>query len=664
MNQVLVFLGSIALFFYHQAETVVGGDSGDMVTAAITFGVAHPPGYPIFTLFGWLTSLMPISTPAWRVGLVSSIPHAIVIVFVFSLAFQITKKRWIAMFVSLYLASNYLFFLYSVTSEVFALFDLFVVLLVYLLFRFMQKKRIRWFYVSAFVFGLSLTHHHMILFMVPAFTYILWTKRKIFQAASFAKVSIISMLVFFLGLLPYLTVFIAARGGSMINWDWPTDWSQFVRLVTRADYGTFQSGGVYGTLMKQRFLQIVVYARFIHLDFTWFGIGLLAIGMYGLWKRARTYFWFFTIAIFSIGPLFFFYASFPLANRFTFGTYERFLLPSYTMFALIFASGLREVSNWGKHTLTKYMGKKSVVFYWCFVAILFVYPLTQLGVTMWKFYGLPEDRTAEHLGYDLLSPLPQGSILLLGADTPLFSAQYVRYGLGFRPDIALLHASRLGFDDYQKLTHKNFPHLTITTDESGSAIIPLVQSYGHMYPIFSNALLPAGKDWYWVPHGLLYRLVYKDELPTPEALLAINRALWSTYHSPEGGILSRYNHLMLASVRDVYAEAHIYLAKILIRAGLFSEAKKELVQALGYGDTESASSAYTYMGLAALFENNCTEAIDSFQKAKMSTIIPDKILTFYLGITYRDCQGDATRAKDLLDEFESLVKQEETQLPK
>ncbi len=635
-----------------------------MVTAAITYGVAHPPGYPLYTLLGWLASKLPILTPAWRVGLVSSIPHAIVLTLIFTLAMRLTKRVWIALFVSLYLLSNYLFFLYSVTSEVFALFDLFVVLLIFFLFQFVQTKRVTWLYGSAFIFGLSLTHHHMILFMVPAIAYILWSKREIIRKSFLSKVSVICAGLCFLGVLPYLTVFIAARGHSMINWDWPTNWSQFVRLVTRADYGTFQSGGVYGSLMKQRFLQILAYARFVNLDFTWIGIGVLLVGFYGLWRRARTYFWFFTILILSIGPLFFFYASFPLANRFTFGTYERFLLPSYAVFSLIIAFGLREISDRVSRVLVVHFGKKSALFYWCFVIVLFVYPLTQLGVTMWKFYGMPSDRTAENLGVDLLVPLPPGSILLLGADTPLFSAQYVRYGLGIRDDIALLHASRLGFTDYQELTHKNFPYLTITTDESGSAIIPLVEKYGRMYPIFSNALLPAGRDWYWVPHGLLYRLVQKDQLPTPEALLATNRDLWAGYHSPSEGILSRYNHLMLASVRDVYAEAHIYLAKILIRAGLFTEAKKELTAALGYGDTESASSAYTYMGLAALFENKCTEAIDAFEKAKTSTIIPDTILTFYLGITYRDCQGDAANAKKLLDEYERLQKQEETQLPK
>ena len=34
--------------------TVAGGDSGELMGAACELGVAHPPGYPLFTMLSWL----------------------------------------------------------------------------------------------------------------------------------------------------------------------------------------------------------------------------------------------------------------------------------------------------------------------------------------------------------------------------------------------------------------------------------------------------------------------------------------------------------------------------------------------------------------------------------------------------------------------------------
>ena len=112
-STIVVGLLSFVGFLLFQAQGIVGGDSGDLVTAAVTFGVAHPPGYPLYTFFGWIASLVPFFTPAWRVGLLSSVPQAIVVAFVYSIVSSLTKRKFIGVFSALLLSANYLFFLYS-----------------------------------------------------------------------------------------------------------------------------------------------------------------------------------------------------------------------------------------------------------------------------------------------------------------------------------------------------------------------------------------------------------------------------------------------------------------------------------------------------------------------------------------------------------------------
>lgn len=620
------------------AQGIAGGDSGDLVTAAATFGVAHPPGYPLYTFFGWIASQLPIFTPAWRVGLLSSLPHVVVIALVYMLVSSLTKRKSIGLFSALLLFGNYIFFLYSVTPEVFALFDLFVIVLVYLL---IHRSSL---YLIAFVFGLSLTHHHVILFLVPAGIYLLWGSR--------LRISVLFW--FLIGLVPYVYVFVASRGHSIINWDRAVDFNGFIRLVTRADYGTFLSGGSFGTLLTQRLLQIQAYAQFILLDFTWIGILLIMLGFFSLWKRDRRLSIFLFLALLFLGPIFFFYASFPIANRFTLGTYERFLLPSYVLYAILSGVGLGELGDFVRSVLKqkKLFRLTPLVMILGYVALL-MYPLSQLGVTIWRFYGLPADRTADNLGKNVLSPLPENSILLLGRDTTLFSTQYVRYAISYRPDIIALHASRLDSPDYQTTVKRIFPQMNF----------PVTSNYATAR-IFSTAPLNVGTGWYWVPYGLTYELVDEKQPPSALTMYEENLAIWKTLHDPTTGILSRYNHLMLSDVRDVYAGGRIALGTSLLRAGMLDEAYGQFSAAATLAGDGETANAYTYEGLTRLFQKKCTEALAAFNAARSSSIVPDTYLTFYEGVTYRDCAKNPARAQELFSQFEELQKKAETPLNK
>lgn len=638
---------SFLLFLAFQAQGITGGDSGDLVTAAATFGVPHPPGYPLYTFFGWIASRLPFFTPAWRVGLLSSLPHAAVIALVYMLVSSLTKQKFIGLFSALLLLGNYLFFFYSVTPEVFGLFDLFVIVFVYLLIRRRSLSLI------AFVFGLALTHHHVIVFLVPAAIYWLWGNR--------LRVS--ALFWFLAGLVPYAYVFVAARGHSIINWDRPDNLAGFIRLITRADYGTFISSGYFGTQLVTRLLQLQAYGQFVLMDFSWIGIALMLLGLFYLWRSNKRLLTFFVLALLFLGPAFFFYASFPLANRFTLGTYERFLLPSYVLLSVLAGFGLAQTASLVRSFMRSIRLTRLVplVLSLGFVVIL-LYPVSQLAVTIWRFWGLAKDRTADHVGMDVLSPLPPQSILFLGRDTTLFSTQYVRYALGFRPDVIAIHASLLGSPDYRITLRALFPSLSFPA--SDNAAVDLMRNQYGKVRIFSTSPIAMGIGWYWVPYGLTYELVDEKRLPTVRAMYEENVAIWKMLHDPAAGILSRYDHLMLSDVRDVYAAGRIALGTALLRAGMFPEADGEFRAAIWVAGDMELASAYTYAGLSQLFQKQCKQALDAFAAAKTASVVPDSYLTLYEGVTYRDCAGDAERAKTLLDAFDKLRKQEETPLSK
>ncbi|MFZ5845098.1 MAG: protein O-mannosyl-transferase family, partial [Patescibacteria group bacterium] len=546
-----------------QATGIYGGDSGDLVTAAATFGIPHPPGYPLYTFLGWLLTHLPLATPAWRVGLLSTLPHAATLTLVYLLVYRATRKVIPALFAAVALLGNYLFFLYGTTVEVFALFDFFIISLVYLFWRFSETRNHNYLLGASFVFGLALSHHQVILFMLPGVFYWLWRHYKSFRKSR----TPLFIFALILGLLPYLYIPIAARGGAIINWDRPVDWANFVRLVTRADYGTFVSSGFYGALLSQRLLSLKAYGQFLFIDLTLWGLILSAAGLIWLWRKQRQFLLFWLILLTFLGPGFFFYASFPLMNRFTLGTYERFLLPSYILLYPLVGLGLTQViDTWRKLAgrLLPHAAKTSALI---LPLVLSLYPLATFGVNLWRFNGLREDRTAENLASDILMSVPPESILFLVRDTPLFTTQYQRYAQGVRPDVIVLHTHRLVTRDYPQVLRRVFPQLAIPEKTGEDFPLEFIKANREKRPIFSNSELPLDRGWYWVPHGLVYRLTPERDLPAAPQMLSLNRSLWERYHNPQSGILSRYPHLMLSDVADVYAASRVSLGKTLLRAG-------------------------------------------------------------------------------------------------
>ena len=54
-------LAAFGVYLLTLAPTVTFIDSGELATVAATLGIAHPTGYPLFALLGWLFAHLPIS---------------------------------------------------------------------------------------------------------------------------------------------------------------------------------------------------------------------------------------------------------------------------------------------------------------------------------------------------------------------------------------------------------------------------------------------------------------------------------------------------------------------------------------------------------------------------------------------------------------------------
>src|SRR6267143_911313 len=170
------------LYFLTAARDIVVGDSPELIMAAVTLGVAHAPGYPLFTMLGHVFSLIPFGSLPFRVNLLSVVCDALTIGVVYFSAFRLTRSHLAAAVAALLLAVNPIFWEWSLAAEVFPLNNLLAAVLILLLVTWHEHPERSALLIAAFfVAGLALTNHQTIVLLAPAFCFVLWRRRSILR---------------------------------------------------------------------------------------------------------------------------------------------------------------------------------------------------------------------------------------------------------------------------------------------------------------------------------------------------------------------------------------------------------------------------------------------------------------------------------------------------
>jgi tetratricopeptide (TPR) repeat protein len=186
----LVFFITLGVYIATLAPDVTLEDSGELITAAAKFGVGHPPGYPLWTMSGFLLShLLPFGGLAWRINLLCALFGATSNAVLTLLACHSGRwllQRWTdpehqaavrpyvfytGLLVGLVIGFSDVMWSQAVISAVHgtlnALFVNAVLLLFYLWM--LEPKKTHRLVLAVFVFALGLTNHHTLVQIIPAF---------------------------------------------------------------------------------------------------------------------------------------------------------------------------------------------------------------------------------------------------------------------------------------------------------------------------------------------------------------------------------------------------------------------------------------------------------------------------------------------------------------
>lgn len=580
--------GILVLYVYRQATGIYGGDSGELVSAAYTFGIAHPPGYPLYIfLSGLLAHLLPISTIAWRVGLLSSVPMAISCYFVWLTIHRLTKRMMVAMVATLFYAFLYPVWLYGIVAEVFGLFALFSALFLYVFIRLVDTKERSLLYVLAVLTGVSLTHQYLIILIVVSAVFILYRYDK------GTWVYIKQKKLFFLaavgiGLIPLLYAPIASFFNPPFDREHAASLVGFFRLVSRVSVGGFRASSVATGGIFNGLADLATFAQYLYKDFTFVGIILAGVGLYGLWKKEKTLFSFFIVYLFLL-ILYLFYAGFPVYNNFQLGTLERFFIIPYQVFAVLLGLGLSYVLQ--TYT-TLFIGKQkqfSTVYslllpmFWAMVLIL---PIVTFRKNYTTLSLLKTDRTVEQYADDVLRSIPNGAVFGAYQDTTAGAINYAFFVQKKRPDIVYLNfylLSRVYYRQQIAASHPDiiFPEYTPDTPINDYITDFIVQNEKNTI-VTSDVELP-GIPGYWVPSGLVY-VYYStiEAIPDRQLILDKNNRLWQTFSDPLSGSLGRFKHLLLSDVLRYYADHALTVARAYSLVGKFEDSQRFMTYALNW----------------------------------------------------------------------------------
>ncbi|GAB4108693.1 MAG: hypothetical protein OHK0022_60550 [Roseiflexaceae bacterium] len=328
---VALALAAFALYAATLLPGVGGGDTAEFQRAGPTLGLAHPSGYPLYTLLGWLWSQLPLGgTPAWRMNLLSAALAALALAAVYACGRALGQRPPAAAGAAAALGVSLTFWSQATIAEVYALALLLQALLFLALLAWRAGRLPLW--PAALLAGLALAHHLTVVLLLPGVVLFLLLARRVRRAAVAAQLAprsgprLLVPLCLLLPLLLYLYIPLRAPA-------WLSSWAQMAEYASGTgmaadwlDPARLRAEGL-GRLLD-------LAGRFVWLQLLPAGAALALLGALRLLRRDPA-----AAALLLTGYalVFAFCAAYYVADV------EVFLLPAHLMMALLLGTGIDDL---------------------------------------------------------------------------------------------------------------------------------------------------------------------------------------------------------------------------------------------------------------------------------------------------------------------------------
>ncbi len=432
---VALFGASLLLYTLTLAPSVVTlfDDSLEFQLVTYQLGIAHPTGYPLYTLLGKLFTMLPLGNVAYRVNWLSAVFGAATVALVYLLAATVAEpaqklrgdngaqwpRRMGAALGAALLAVGLVFWQQATIAEVYPLNAFFVALLLLAAIR--RPCSAGKLVGLAFLAGLALTHHRTVVLLLPALAlYLLLTcdLGLLFRP----KTLLLSLLFFALPLLLYLYLPLRGHVGSL-DGTYQNTWAGFWRQVTASGYNTF----IFDNPFNQS-RDLTFYVTLLADQFYTTALGLVGLAFLAWFGQGRY--------LLLTGAAFVTYFIFNLF--YNVADIDVFFIPNFLIWAAWSGAGAAFLLQTAADLPRRWL-KLSFA---GLILLVFGVMLGQLARSNWPTVQAAHSWAVHDYGIDMLRQPLENDAVIVGIVGEMTLLRYFQQTEGLRPDVETVAADR------------------------------------------------------------------------------------------------------------------------------------------------------------------------------------------------------------------------------
>ncbi len=608
-----VSLVALIVYLLTLAPSVDFIDAGELATVAHTWGIAHPTGYPLFTLLAGLWALLPIGSGIFRLNVFAAVLAAVAAGVAVQFFYELLRAPKLhragkvqprkkgtgsaaparpadadelenlkaAAAAGLLLAFGGTYWRTALSIEVYALHILMLALVLWsaarLLFLPAADVRVlrRRMMITAVLLGLSFSNHMSTVFLLPALLVLLFLMHG--RTAGFRKSLLSAAAAFAVGLLPYLYLPLRAAAHPFLNWGNPATLENLIWHVSGKQYSVwmFSSAEAWG---GQFAYALGAFGR----DMVWFALLPAVLGLAAAFRRS----W--KLGLFL---LLLFLTCLVWAAGYDILDIDSYFLLGFFVLAGWAALGLRLLARWSVLRGAGILRDPLLL-----GAIALLPLLTQFDRVSQRGNYLVEDYTRNMYA----SLAPDAIVISFQWDFWVSASYYYQRVEGERPDVIVLDKELFRRSWYFEQLRHNHPDVYQASRAEIEAFLPHLALFEQGEPYDANAIESAfnaminsiidrayGKrpvyltiemeqqfapGYVRVPEGLAFRLYRPEDLPDP-ASTRTPKLKYRRFDSDER---------LPKEMRNFYASMLLNRGVYLFDAGLFAKADPVLQQALTF----------------------------------------------------------------------------------
>ena len=455
----VAFVCLLALYSATLAPSIMGGDSGDLTAAALTGGVPHPPGYPLFALLARLFAALPLGhSAAWRVNLLSATSTAAAAALVCAMVSLWTREVTAGLVAAALFGTNSVVWLHATSAEVFGL-NAMLVALAFLLWLCVEHTQARRFvFALCFACGLAMCNHHTFVFVgLPLVLRSFWVARRGLGVLGMALACVVGLL----GLLPYAYLMLASASSAAVSWGDQTSIDGLLNHVLRRNYGTFSMGQASkgGAFVDEGTFFPTLWHMLGHAfpRFLWIGPPLALVGLY--WgskdrsERGRAYVFAFVLSLYVFG--FCALSNLSTSRGLYLTVLARFFIQSDLMLAIAAGLGVAKLMQ-SLHARSSFYQRRERWAPACAALVFVGGALAHASECNQR-----HNRVFSDFVTTAFASLPPNAIVITMGDHLSGSVFYFREVEKLRTDIIHLDRELLGFPWYGQRKRRLYPDLTL-----------------------------------------------------------------------------------------------------------------------------------------------------------------------------------------------------------